>query len=54
MERLLQQPALPKVLVPVQDQDRMRSGERAQELPALARGRDLRGQREHLADGIRP
>ena len=53
VKRGLEQPALAQVLFPVEQQDRMRPGERPQELPALAGGRDRRIEAEHLAHGVR-
>ena len=52
VERLLEQPPLAQMLLPVDDEDRVRPGERAQELPALAGGGDRRGQREDLAHRV--
>ena len=52
VERRLQQPPLAEVLLAVEQQNRVRAGERPQELPALAGWRDRRVEREHLAHRV--
>ena len=52
VKRRRHQPSLAQVGLAVEQQDRMRSGERAQELPALARGRDRWVEAEHFADRV--
>ena len=52
VKRLLQQAPLAQVLVAVDDEDRVGARERPHELPALAGGRDRRGQGEDLAHRV--
>ena len=53
VERSLDQAALAQVLLAVEHEDRVRAGERTQELPALAGRRDRRIEAEQLTDGGR-
>ena len=53
VERGLDEPPLAQVLLAVEHEDRVRPGEGAQELPALAGGRDRRVEPEDLAHRVR-
>ena len=53
VKRALHEPALAQVLLAVEEQDRVRTGERAQELPALPGRRDGRVQTEHRPHRVR-
>jgi hypothetical protein len=52
VKRSLHQPPLPQMRLAVEQQDGVRPGERAQELPTLTSRRDRRIQAEDLANGI--